>query len=168
MWENDQLRREFTNNIVSLTRWPIAEFNISSLWRAKIIDWESPSKVDLARPNSYTNLTVHREASNSTASTDEGKGIFSDKEVITSRAEFWITTPIPASLVSSNIAPSKFVLYILNGGEFHFGLAHGGLLRPVLHPFLYVKRYWWASSAILFNGRTGSLRRALFLLHQMD
>ena len=59
-------------------------------------------------------------ASNSKQVTKGGYGIFSKRAMMISPAWLRITTPIPASPLSVNMAPSKFVLKLLKSGGFHF------------------------------------------------
>ena len=54
------------------------------------------------------------------ATIDCGFWIFSKSATMISPLQFLITTPIPVSLDSLNIAPSKFVLYEFSGRGFHF------------------------------------------------
>lgn len=63
----------------------------------------------------------------SKASTDDGRDIFSDKATIIASFSFQITTLIPASLDSTNIALSKFAFTLEAFKGFHLDLA--GLSR---------------------------------------
>ena len=85
-----------------------------------MITSESTSRIELSNPTSLMNKATRLAAKNSSKAIDEGFGIFSDNQAITSPLEFLMTTPIPASPVSAKTAPLKFVVKQSVSGGFHF------------------------------------------------
>ena len=71
---------------------------------------ESPSKIELRKPTSYANWTARLAARVSRTTTDYSIGILSVIAAKTSPLSFRTTTPIPSTLISSNIAP--IIIYI--------------------------------------------------------
>ena len=88
-------------------------------WRAFIIVSESPSKSDWCIPISVAKITARFAANISNSSLLQGFPTFSAKAAMTYPDESRTTTPILASSLSLNIAPSKFILYSPGFGGIH-------------------------------------------------
>lgn len=109
-------------------------------------------------------MAAHLAASNSKQLTEGGCGILSDNAAIISPSWLRITTPKrakPASPVSLNMAPSKFVLKPFKSGGFHlisfahvccFGVFLGGVL-DIFFDSLVVEgaQTDWAIQTIISN-----------------
>ena len=120
IWEKEILRKEFTNDKISLIRWPPWDFSQPPNLRNLITDLESPSRTKLVKLVSREKHVAFLATSNSKASTMVGFWIFSKSAAITSPLEFQMTTPMPASSDSPNIAPSKltFINHLQEGIAF--------------------------------------------------
>lgn len=104
----------------------------------------------------------------SKVSIDDGWATFSDKATIISSFSFWITTPIPTSLDSTNIALSKFAFTLGASRGFHLDLAGLGLWTWTQVFLLNSDRKLGIDSRILWGGKQGSLILILFRLHHTD
>ena len=100
----------------------------------------------------------------SKVSTDDGWAIFSDKATIISSFSFRITTPIPASLDSTNIALSKFAFTLGASRGFHLDLVGLGWWTWTQVFLLNSDRKLRIVSRILWGGKQGSLLMILFRL----
>ena len=136
--------------------------------RALMETLESPSNIELGKPNSWIRWIAHLASIVSRITTEGGMIILSDIAAITSPWEFRTTTPMPALFKSSNMALSKLVLQVLVSGSFHtlhLGLDVSWGLSWRLWNSLRLSR---VVATILARGKTGSRTRVLFLLCQIS
>ena len=119
------------------------------------------------RTTSWTKIAAHLAASSSKHVTEGGCGIFSDSAAMISPAWSRITTPKPASPVSENKAPSKFVLKLCWSGGVHFtAFGRACCLVDLLPGCWWRDRNLLASKTIRFRGIASSFNLSLFRLVQ--
>ena len=107
---------------IFFTRWPKEDENKVSVYRALVIVSESPSKWGCCIPISVAKITARLTANISNNSVLQGFPTFLAKA--TCPDESRTTTPILATSLSLNIAPSKFILYSPGFGCNHLPLYH--------------------------------------------
>ena len=121
----------------------------------------------IERPTSWTNQTSCLSTNVFKTSTVSGLGILSAKAANTSPLSFQTTMPIPTTLISTNIAPSKLVLMRLGSSGFHTRFFFQAFFLGIGQKLWNCWRCFWAESVTLFNGCTGSPTVSLFLLVQI-
>lgn len=94
--------------------------------------------------------------------------IFLERAAITAPSESRMTTPIPVSSNSLNIAPSQFDFTPPIAGGDHFFAAVGQPLQILDPCFLKSRIYSLAKTGILSRGKGCSWRRVLFRCHHAD
>ena len=106
--------------------------------------------------------TARLAAKVSRVKTKSGIGICSAKAATTYPCSFRTTTPIPAALKSSKIAPSKFNFNKPASGGFHRGFCVWTFLLGQRRACWNSCRWCRVTQAILFNGQTPSPTCNLF------
>lgn len=118
VWKKEKYWKELIEDMMSLIKWPTAGWGKHWFLIAKIYVFESPSKVEPCKSNSWRKWSALRPAVVSKATMNNGRGIILDRAAKTSPEELWTTTLIPTAPKSSKTTPSKFVFKAPVSGGF--------------------------------------------------
>ena len=128
---------------------------------------ESPSKMELEMPTSWTNWIARLVAKVSKVRIEYGMGTFSTIAARISPQSFRITTPKPAAFISSKMVSSKLVFTPPWSWGFHHGLQGCTFLLGVGRDLWNSWRCFRAKPAIWCSGQTTSPAWTLFLVFQI-
>ena len=169
IWQKNTWLKKEQRIVMSCKICPYSDWVILPQLIELIMTSESPSTINLRKPNSVANRRARHAASNSTISIEAGSAICCVKAATTNSLSLRIIMPRPALFSSAKSAPSKLTLSRPDSVGCHLtDLAVQRILVWIGRSCWYSWRPSQAIELIIANGTMSSSSRSLFLHIQIS